>query len=85
MSRYKYYVNGVLQVIIPQAPDRVNSVKLTEKAVIGTKDKVSRHCYFEVEDIAAYNEFVLAHFTIATDENNNYLVDEQGRYIYIED
>lgn len=41
MSRYKYYVNGVLQRLIPQKPNESTTLKITKTASIGAKDTIS--------------------------------------------
>jgi hypothetical protein len=35
MSKYKYYVNGVLQKVIPQRPSQTQTLKITNKSIIG--------------------------------------------------
>jgi hypothetical protein len=39
VSRYKYYINGVLQRSIPEKPIPTQSLKITEKSIIG-KDNI---------------------------------------------
>ena len=50
MSRYKYYINGILQDLIPQKPSSSTSVKLDDTAVVGTKDTVDKQLRLEIDD-----------------------------------
>ena len=93
MSRYKYYINTVLQDLIPEVPDKTAVLKLDDETCTGTSDGVTiRHDPFKVElyvktqaeVLADHNEWIMANETVQVDESGDYILDEYGRYIYSE-